>query len=229
MSTKYIASNWRLPNQENSSKNDNYGLTFNGSNEYIDSNFIIPAITEYSFSVWFKTASTPSGSSFILGDGNSAGQTKSGRAGIGFYNDFFLAGMGDNSNYWYDLSSYNISSVYDNNWHHLVLTINLYTQKLYVDGSLVQTYNTSSGGGGGSSSVPAGTIGARNYVIGRYGDATGTEFDGDIDEVAIWNKVLSADDIITIYNSTNDNPGKCANLFTGGLGSGLIYWNRMGD
>ena len=31
------------------------------------------------------------------------------------------------------------------------------------------------------------------------------------------------------YNSTNNNPGKCANLFTGGLGSGLVYWNRMGD
>ena len=36
MSTKYIASNWRLPNQENSSKSDNYGLTFDGSSEYID-------------------------------------------------------------------------------------------------------------------------------------------------------------------------------------------------
>ena len=35
MSTKYIASNWRLPNEENSNKNDNYGLTFDG-NEYIN-------------------------------------------------------------------------------------------------------------------------------------------------------------------------------------------------
>ena len=32
MSTKYIASNWRLPNEENSNKNDNYGLTFDGKN-----------------------------------------------------------------------------------------------------------------------------------------------------------------------------------------------------
>ena len=36
MSTKYIASNWRLPNQENSSKSDNYGLDFDGSNEFIN-------------------------------------------------------------------------------------------------------------------------------------------------------------------------------------------------
>ena len=36
MSTKYIASNWRLPNQENSSKNDNYGLTFDGTSEHIN-------------------------------------------------------------------------------------------------------------------------------------------------------------------------------------------------
>ena len=50
-----------------------------------------------------------------------------------------------------------------------------------------------------------------------------------MDEVAIWNKALELADVQTIYNSTNDNPGKCANLFTGGLGSGLVYWNRMGD
>ena len=66
-------------------------------------------------------------------------------------------------------------------------------------------------------------------AIGRLGSYNGGYFDGDIDEVAIWNKALELADVQTIYNSTNNNPGKCANLFTGGLGSGLVYWNRMGD
>ncbi len=70
---------------------------------------------------------------------------------------------------------------------------------------------------------------SNNIFIGSTAAAATYAFNGDIDEVAIWDKVLSADDVTTIYNSTNDNPGKCANLFTGGLGSGLVFWNRMGD
>ena len=54
MSTKYIASNWRLPNQAgvDSYLNDNYGLTFDGS-EFINTDL---SINIYSFSVscWFK-------------------------------------------------------------------------------------------------------------------------------------------------------------------------------
>ena len=50
-----------------------------------------------------------------------------------------------------------------------------------------------------------------------------------MDEVAIWNKALELEDVQTIYNATNNNPGKCANLFTAGLDSGLVFWNRMGD
>jgi len=60
-------------------------------------------------------------------------------------------------------------------------------------------------------------------------EVLGDYLDGDIDEVAIWNKALELADVQRIYNATNDNPGKCANLFTAGLGTGLVFWNRMGD
>ena len=52
MSTKYIASNWRLPNEENSGKNDNYGLSFDGT-EYVNSSDTFSALdglTTLSFS-----------------------------------------------------------------------------------------------------------------------------------------------------------------------------------
>ncbi len=52
---------------------------------------------------------------------------------------------------------------------------------------------------------------------------------GKIDEVAIFNKALSLSEVGLIYDATNDNPGKAGDLFTGGLGSSLVYWNRMGD
>ena len=65
MSTKYIASNWRLPNQENSSKSDNYGLTFDGSSEYIDTTLDIDANSDFSISFWFKISDFSSFARFL--------------------------------------------------------------------------------------------------------------------------------------------------------------------
>ena len=61
------------------------------------------------------------------------------------------------------------------------------------------------------------------------GATDGYYFDGSIDELAIFNKALSLSEVELIYNATNDNPGKTGDLFTGGLDSSLVYWNRMGD
>ena len=46
-----------------------------------------------------------------------------------------------------------------------------------------------------------------------------------------WFKALSADKIRQIYNATAVVNGvtQTANLFTGGLDTSLVYWNRMGD
>ena len=54
---------------------------------------------------------------------------------------------------------------------------------------------------------------------------------GKLDEVAIFNTALSPSKIQQIYDATavvNGIP-QTANLFTGGLSSSLVYWNRMGD
>ncbi len=54
---------------------------------------------------------------------------------------------------------------------------------------------------------------------------------GKLDEVAIFNTALPASKIQQIYNATAvvDGVPQTANLFTGGLSSSLVYWNRMGD
>jgi hypothetical protein len=72
-----------------------------------------------------------------------------------------------------------------------------------------------------------------NFRIGKSGltDAGGAAHNGSIDEVAIFNTALSADKIQQIYNATAVVGGvpQTANLFTGGLDTSLVYWNRMGD
>jgi len=58
MSTKYIASNWRLPNKAgvDSYLNDNYGLTFSGTSEYINCGNIssLQNTNILSISMWFN-------------------------------------------------------------------------------------------------------------------------------------------------------------------------------
>ena len=58
--TKYIASNWRVPENSNSSKNDNYSLNFDGSSDNIDLGsgldiFQYNIGQSYTVSLWYKS------------------------------------------------------------------------------------------------------------------------------------------------------------------------------
>ncbi len=117
------------------------------------------------------------------------------------------------------------ASLVDNQWHHIVATYDGTTNtdgiNVYID--TVKTSGTALSTGIRSTSNVGTTIGAtRDYLPREY-------LQGDLDEVAVWSKTLQLEDVQRIYNATNDNPGQCANLFTAGLGTDLVFWNRMGD
>jgi hypothetical protein len=83
----------------------------------------------------------------------------------------------------------------DGNWHHVVGVAdssNLIL-KLYVDGNLVATSSY-----GGSTQ-----IGNSELNIGRNPGATFQVFNGVIDEVRIYNRALSAEEVKILYNITN--------------------------
>jgi hypothetical protein len=87
-------------------------------------------------------------------------------------------------------------------WYHLVITIDVSAPdiKVYLDGS-DQSFSMSL--------TDATAIGdnAEEFRIGRT--AAGDYFDGQIDEVGIWSKVLTSGEVTDLYNS----------------GSGLPYWD----
>ena len=92
--------------------------------------------------------------------------------------------------------------------------------KAYVDGNLITFSSVSS----------TTLLTSTNDLLLGFAPA-GAYFNGQIDEVAIFNKALSANKIQQIYDATAvvDGVPQTANLFTGGLDTSLVYWNRMGD
>ena len=175
--------------------------TFDGVDDYINSGWTIPAITAYTFSTWVKHGAI-SAHEGIFGDGNSSGLVKSSRGLLAIRsNGYWLVSMGDGTDYWYDLTSYDASAILDDQWHYIALTINLYIQKLYIDGSLVYTYDTSTGGAAGSSAVPAGTVGERNYQIGDSSLYADGVWKGEIANLHIYNHALSANEVLHNYNA----------------------------
>mgnify|MGYP003647718560 CR=1 FL=1 len=189
--------------------------TFDGVDDYVDSNFIIPAISTYTFSLWFKMNGVPSIHRNLIGDMNSSGQSASGRAVLGVRSSTgkLFVGMGDNSSFWYDLSSYDLSPYLDNAWHNIILSVNGTTLIVYIDGLLAHTY---------TSTVSAGTIGARTYRIGNGLESLSNGWLGNLDEVSIFSSELSASDVTDIYNL-----GTPTDLSL--LATPPLHWYRMGD
>jgi hypothetical protein len=115
----------------------------------------------------------------------------------------------------------------NNTWYHLAAVYNgsgstdADRLKLYINGT--DTALT----GSVPSSINSNT---ENLHVGAYYN-TSLLFNGKLDEVAIFNTDLSAGKIQQIYDATAVVGGvpQTANLFTGGLSSSLVYWNRMGD
>jgi VCBS repeat-containing protein len=106
---------------------------------------------------------------------------------------------------------YGTTKVNDGNWHHVAMTWendgspDVTDALLYVDGALETII--------GNNTNVVGTASFQNVVIGAEipGSAGGNrDFLGQIDDVAIWNRALSAADITLIYES-----GTAGNSFQG--------------
>jgi hypothetical protein len=92
-------------------------------------------------------------------------------------------------------------------WTHLVVTFNSGKLQLFLNGSLVIEHPLPIAG-------PVAENGG--LVIGGHRSGTGRNFDGLIDEVAIWNRVLTPSEITSLYNSGSavEIPTKVTHLKT---------------
>ena len=194
-------------------KND-YSLNFDGTDDFVDlgasSTFFSTNVN--SISMWFKMPDTSGGEERIFVSNSDAGSSDlrvvistGGTISVDIWNGSGL------------VSTTGGSAIDDDLWHHLVYTTNASAQALYIDGVSVATTTHTRSSRAGSVSA---TIGA--YVTGnQYAEV-------DVDEVAIWDKGLSASEVAGIYNG-----GIPTDLTKNGGGyvssSDLQSWWRNGD
>lgn len=167
-------------------------LSFNGSNNYASSSFsgtINIASDDISVSVWVKLSTMPSINPRIISFAQDAnnGYSLVAYGGSG-YNSFVWEVKKNGSTYGVGLLS---AQYVSGQWYHLVGTFNNASNspKLYVNGILAS-------GGGGALSIP--TVFNTLFIGTKFTDSF---FPGSIDDARIYNRVLSANEVQSLYES----------------------------
>jgi len=110
--------------------------------------------------------------------------------------------------------------VSDGTWHHLVTTYNGNQSgngiNFYVDGALASR-TIQINGLDSSILLPATTVKIGKQVTNRF-------YQGELDEISIWNKLLNSDEVSEIYNG-----GDPTHLLDLSMAANLCAWWRMGD
>jgi parallel beta-helix repeat protein len=89
-----------------------------------------------------------------------------------------------------------VGNVSENTWHHITFTFNAGDARLYIDGDL------KSNGSSATTTIP--DLTQDMYIGGLYNSNGDDYFSGHLDEVRIYNRTLSAAQILALYNNRSD-------------------------
>jgi hypothetical protein len=178
-----------------------------------------PATNDFSFQVWVRTASAdaaqngqPDGDPVLASDkdwdkGTNPGWAIARETGAADGDKFQwnMAGAGGNRED-FDPFGNTQAVVFDGNWHQVLVTFQRSgNARFYRDGLLIDTVNIAPDNGQSLRPVPDGTWITTNILaLGedatlRYDHGTGTALNGDLDEVAMWDRVLSPEEVAAAY------------------------------
>ncbi len=173
-------------------------LTLDGANDYLDVTSIPDPNQPWSVSAWFRARVAPEGSTrFMVFETSGSFPMSLGlREGSNTANTNFqsfsdvVPGTDVQSNI--EIADVETAGI----WHHVLHACIPPTPTtagsiaVYIDGTLRSTLNIAAGN----------TLGTANgFHIGTFRDANGRWFDGEIDEVAIWNRTLALTEAQDVY------------------------------
>jgi hypothetical protein len=174
----------------------NYGARFNGSSSYIDLPNLgtdVSGSNTRTLSAWVNLDANPSIYSAVFSYGTAANKESFG---------LYITSTGTPRVSYYNLNYDTSTTLTLGNWHHIVAIYkggNVETStntELYIDGQ-IQTI-TKTGGLTGLINTSN-----SNYSIGYYKDTPANSyFNGSIDQVRIFSKALSSDEVDTLYAET---------------------------
>ena len=183
-----------------------FSVDFDGTDDFVSTSSF-DLTTNKTVSFWIKFDAINSGGVYLFGKGSPANYypyvTADGKTII-----LHDGGIGV-------LSLSETHKLTAGAWIHLAITGDDTTARLYKNGVERAT---------GTDATPTG--------INRFaGDSVGgTRFlNGLMDEVAVWNAELSANDIASIYNSGVPNDLSEASSYDTDRTSNLVHWWRMGE
>lgn len=192
---------------------NNYSMTFDGIDNHIETGITTTGTNNVSISCWIKTTETFASSESRCAFGGSD---------ITFGANYTLGRLGSEFGSPNDMkvrvfNTFGTTKLNDNSWHNIIYTYD-YTSKevkVYVDGNTTPEI-----------SATVSLFRSKEIAIGWNGKTSSYHFEGNVDECAYWNTILSPETIEKIYNTTNNNPGKVADLTETPEGA-PIAWYRF--
>jgi len=189
--------------------------SFDGANDYIQipANALLNMTNNFTISAWIKLSSnaTTTGMGIVKWGENIPG----GRRCIMIWG----GSTATNKVYWsgaYAAANVAGPDIVDDTWYHVTVTVNQSNlASVYVNGTLQNSGTV--------------TLNSYNFTGVKIGATLSNNidehFDGTIDEVGIYNRVLTAQEISTIYNTPPSGNQICTSIFCDGDKVGIGVTN----
>ena len=176
--------------------NSNGGnIVFDGVDDYVETNYSLPSNSNFTITAWAKS-SVASVQNRVFGNADSVGGTSGVDIIWGYVGSTQIYCVRRNgvNNSTLDTQSTAITNLLTG-WHHIVYTYSTTTGSLlYVDSIQV------------GSNVNLGFSSTLTFRVGRDGNGS-DKFNGNVSNVQIYNRALSASEVLQNYNSTKSRFG----------------------
>ena len=209
-----------------------YSVDLDGTDEAVETTYS-PTVgsTAFTATMWIKSSNTTTNQGFISNLSSSSVHNLAVLSPSSTHSFFVIINNGSTQSVINGIGGTNSTlDIRDGNWHHLAITVNGTSVKIYKDGgdAAINTSNPTNTQGTPFGTWTSGTsyIGkAQNFWFGTNGSlsySSGNRYylDGNIDEAAVWESELSGSDISAIYNSGLPNDISSYSP---------VGWWRMGD